>query len=35
MSDGLKDRRDPIAFHGTEHFVGNTLLLKGKAADKK
>ena len=35
MSDGLKERRDPIAFHGAEHCVGNTLLLKGKAADKK
>ena len=35
MSDGLKERRDPIAFHGAEHHVGNTLLLIGKAADKK
>lgn len=35
MSDGLKARRDPIVFHGAEHCVGNTLLLKGKAADKK
>ena len=35
MSDDLEEGRDPIASHGAEHCIENTLLLEGKAADKK
>ena len=35
MGDGLKEGRDPIVFHGAEHRIEKTSLLKEKAADKK
>ena len=35
MNDGLKEGRDPIVFHGAEHCIEKTSMLKEKAADKK
>ena len=34
VSDGLKEKRDLLAFYGAEHCIENTSLLKGKMAGK-